>query len=61
VLGSSVTAPVTSAPSCRGAAPSEEIHVLTEKLLSPEAAFFVLAGPDVIEDEVRPGQTLDFA
>src|SRR5689334_2756189 len=22
---------------------------------------FVLAGPDVIEDEVRPGQTLDFA
>ena len=23
--------------------------------------FFVLAGPDVIEDEVRPGQTLDFA
>jgi 2-dehydro-3-deoxyphosphooctonate aldolase (KDO 8-P synthase) len=23
--------------------------------------FFVLAGPDVIEDDVRPGQTLDFA
>ena len=22
---------------------------------------FVLAGPDVIEDHVRPGQTLDFA
>lgn len=26
-----------------------------------ELPFFVLAGPDVIEDDVRPGQTLDFA
>ncbi|HUJ76014.1 MAG TPA: hypothetical protein VL359_14215, partial [bacterium] len=26
-----------------------------------ELPLFVLAGPDVVEDSVRPGQTLDFA